>query len=94
VCSLTVAGQDLTGGNPTYPGVAQDFRHTFALLRSLHADIYLSFHAGVFDMDAKRAKLEAGDARAFVDPGELARRIDAAEAVFEKELAAQTAAKH
>jgi len=92
VCSLTVAGQDLTGGNPAYPGVADDFRHSFALLRTLPADIFLSFHPGVFDMEAKRARLP-DNPLAFVDPGELGRRVDAAEAVFEKELAAQIAAK-
>lgn len=93
VCSLTVAGQDLTGRNPAYPGVASDFRHSFALLRTLPADIFLSFHPGVFDMEAKRARL-AGNPLAFVDPGELGRRVDAAEAQFEKELAEQSAAKH
>lgn len=93
VCSLTVAGQDLTGRNPAYPNVADDFRHSFALLRTLPADIFLSFHPGVFDMEAKRAKLP-GNPLAFVDPGELGRRVDAAEAQFEKELGAQTAAKH
>jgi metallo-beta-lactamase class B len=41
-------------------------------------------------MEAKRKRLLAGDARAFVDAGELRRRVDVAEAAFEKELAAQT----
>lgn len=89
-CSITVANQDLTGSR-TYPNAAADFRHTFASLRRLHADVFLSFHPGVFDMEAKRAKLAAGDRFAFVDPGELARRVDAAETAFETELAAQRA---
>ncbi|MCW3847642.1 subclass B3 metallo-beta-lactamase [Sphingomonas sp. LB-2] len=92
-CSLTAAGQDLTGGNPVYPGVADDFRRTFRLLRGLQADVFLSFHPAVFDMEAKRKALEAGDRFAFVDAHELGRRVDAAEAAFEKELEAQTAAK-
>lgn len=92
-CSLTVAGQDLTGGNPAYPDPAGDFRRTFALLRGMKADIFLNFHPGAFDMDAKRKRLEAGDAFAFVDPGELRRRVDAADAQFRKELAEQTARK-
>lgn len=92
-CSLTVAGQDLTGRNPAYPGAADDFRHSFALLRTLTVDIFLNFHPGAFDMADKRTRLKAGNALAFVDPGELGRRVDAAEAQFEKELGEQTAAK-
>jgi len=92
VCSITVAGQNLTGGGG-YPGAAADFRATFARLRGLPADIFLSFHPGVFDMDAKYARLRAGDANAFVDPGELTRRIDAAERAFETELARQRKAR-
>ncbi len=91
VCSITVANQDLTGSK-TYPGAAADFRMTFARLRGLHANVFLSFHPGVFDMDAKRARLLAGDPLAFVDPGELTRRVDAAEAAFDVELARQRAA--
>ncbi|MEI9927065.1 MAG: hypothetical protein WDN44_04215 [Sphingomonas sp.] len=51
---------------------AADFRRTFAKLRTLRADVFLSFHPGVFDMDAKRAKLLAGDSLAFVDRGRIA----------------------
>jgi metallo-beta-lactamase class B len=91
-CSLTVAGQDLTGRNPAYPGVADDFRRTFALLRTLQVDVFLNFHPGAFDMEGKRKRL-AGNPLAFVDPGELGRRVDAAEAQFEKELGEQMAAK-
>lgn len=92
-CSLTVAGQDLTGRNPAYPGVAEDFPRTFALLRTLTVDIFLNFHPGAFDMEGKRKRLEGGNPLAFVDPGELGRRVDAAEAQFEKELGEQMAAK-
>lgn len=89
-CSLTVAGQDLTGG-AAHPNAAADFRASFAKLRGLKADVFLNFHPAAFDMEAKRAKLATGDPNAFVDPGELGRRVDAAEAAFEKELAVQKA---
>jgi metallo-beta-lactamase class B len=91
-CSLTVAGQDLSGGK-AYPGAVGDFRRTFARLRSVRADIFLNFHPGAFDMEAKRKRLEAGNPLAFVDPGELARRVDGAQKQFEKELAEQRATK-
>ena len=85
-CSLTVAGQDLSGG-PAYPGAADDFRATFAKLRSIKADVFLNFHPAAFGFDDKRARLVAGDPLAFVDPGELRRRVDEAEKGFEGELA-------
>lgn len=88
VCSITVANQNLTGGGG-YPDAAADFRATFAKLRGLPADIFLSFHPGVFDMDAKYARSRAGDPNAFVDAGELTRRVDAAERAFETELTQQ-----
>ncbi|MEI9850682.1 MAG: subclass B3 metallo-beta-lactamase [Sphingomonas sp.] len=87
-CSITVANQKLVG-NAAYPQAAADFRASFAELRGLHADVFLSFHPGAFDMEAKRAKLFAGDRLAFVEPGELARFVDGAERTFEAELAAQ-----
>lgn len=80
-CSITVAGAPLTSGT------VSDFRATFAKLKMLKADVFLNFHPGGFDMEAKRTKLLAGDARAFVDPGELRRRVDAAEKAFDAELA-------
>ena len=89
-CSLTVAGEDLTGKGP-YPGAAGDFRRTFASLRRLRADVFLNFHPGAFDLEAKHARQRAGDPMAFVDPGELARRVDAAEKGFDAELARQRA---
>jgi len=87
-CSLSVAGQDLTGG-AGYPNAVADFRRTFAALRRMRTDVFLNFHPGAFGMDAKRAKLAAGDPLAFVDPGELARQVAAAETGFETELARQ-----
>jgi metallo-beta-lactamase class B len=87
-CSLTVADQPLTPGHG-YDAAVSDFRATFARLKAMQADVFLGFHPGVFGFDEKRAKLEAGDAQAFVDPGELRQRVEAAEAAFDAELAKQ-----
>lgn len=87
-CSLTVAGQPLVGDSG-YPSAAADFRESFAKLKRLEADVYVTFHTGFFDMDEKRKRLAAGDAAAFIDPAELQRRVAAAEAAFEKEYARQ-----
>jgi len=87
-CSLTVAGQNLID-DPTYRRAAADFRRTFAKLRGIRADVFLNFHPEFFDVDGKRARLEAGDENAFVDPAELPRQVARAERLFEAELAAQ-----
>lgn len=89
-CSLTVAGQKLTG-DPAYPDAAADFRRSFAKLERRQADIFLTFHAEFFDMKEKRARLAAGDADAFVDPSELPRRVKDAEQAFAREVEAQAA---
>ncbi len=91
-CSISVADQPLTPGHG-YDAAVSDFRMTFARLKALKADIYLNFHPSGFSMDAKRKKLLAGDKRAFVDSGELRRRVDAAEAAFDAELRKQRAAQ-
>ncbi len=36
--------------NPSYPGIADDYRHTFTVLESLQPDIFLSYHAELFDL--------------------------------------------
>jgi len=89
-CSLSVADQPLTPGHG-YDAAVSDFRATFAKLKAMQADVFLSFHPSQFDFAEKRAKLEAGDAEAFVDTGELRRRVEAAEAAFDAELAKQKA---
>lgn len=91
-CSLTVADQPLTPGHG-YDAAVSDFRATFARLKTMQADVFLGFHPAVFGFDEKRTKLEAGDAEAFVDPGELRRRVGAAEAAFDAELAKQESRK-
>ncbi len=86
--SLTVAGQALIG-DPSYPQAAADFARTFRRLRATKADVFVNFHPDFFDMEKKRAAQLAGNADAFVDPGELTRQVDSAEAAFTAELAAQ-----
>ena len=90
VSSISVAGQGLVA-DPSYPRAAADFEATFRKLRTSKADIFLSYHAEGFDLEAKRAKLAAGDAGAFVDPSELGRAAARAEQAFRTQLAQQKA---
>ena len=53
--------------NPSYPGIADDFRRTFDRLASLKPDIFLAAHASFFDLEGKRARMKTEGAAAFVD---------------------------
>lgn len=90
-CSATVAGQSLVP--ESWPGMVNDFRTTFAKFKTMQADVLLGNHENFFDLEGKRARQLAGDANAFVDPGELQRFNAELEAAFEKELARQMAAQ-
>jgi len=54
--------------NPSYPGIADDYRRTLDRLAALKPDIYLAAHASAFDLEAKRARLKTEGVAAFVDP--------------------------
>ena len=54
--------------NPSYPGIADDYRRTFDTLASLKPDIFLGAHASFFDFEGKRARAKTEGVQAFVDP--------------------------
>ena len=93
-CSATVAANRLVGP-PQYDGIVGDYRRTFAITRDWKPDVFLSNHAEFFDMAAKRDKLRAGDALAFVDregfPAMIARLEKNFEAALEKQTLKQNA---
>ena len=93
-CSTSVAANRLVSRErgPQYPGIVADYRRSFALLKTFRADVFLAPHAEQFGLPEKRARLKAGGANPFVDRGELARRVAASEADFNRELARQEAA--
>lgn len=57
------------GRDPSYPGIADDFRRTFKVLSSLKPDIWLAAHTDVFAFERKR---QSG---AWVDPGGYRRYV-------------------
>ena len=92
-CSTSVAANRLVSRErgPQYPGIVADYRSSFARLKTFTPDVFLAPHAEQFGLEAKRARLKAGGANPFVDRGELARRVAASEADFNRELARQEA---
>ena len=79
-------------GNTAYPTIAQDYERAFGVLKTLKCDLFLGAHGGYFDMEAKYARLRAGDANPFVDPRGCAAFVDQKEHEFRSELARQVAA--
>jgi metallo-beta-lactamase class B len=91
-CSLTVAGNVLVG-NKGYPGIVQDFRASFARLKTMQADIVLTAHPEARDVFEREASAKQGVRDAFVDPAQLPRLVAESERAFDKELAAEKARK-
>jgi metallo-beta-lactamase class B len=90
-CSGTVALNKLVG-RPTYPGIVDDYRSTYAKAKAMKPDVLLGPHPEVYGMQAKREQMKAGAPNPFVKPGELATYVAGLEQDFEKQLAKQTAA--
>jgi metallo-beta-lactamase class B len=92
VCSFGVNPGYVLVDNPDYPGIADDYRATFARARELPVDVFLGSHGAFYGLAEKYAKLRdrgPNDPNPFVDhPGYLA-HIDAQEAAFEAMLAGQ-----
>ena len=92
LCSITVAGNTLVG-NRTYPGIADDYRATFAKLAAMRADIVLTSHPEMSDVLERAARRDAGEADAFIEPTLLPTLVNDFSAAFEKALKEQEAAK-
>lgn len=81
-------------GNKAYPQIAADYRHQFAVLKSLPCDIFLGAHGGYFDLTEKLARLQHGDRNAFIDPAGYKVYVADREQAFNAELTRQTHAAH
>jgi metallo-beta-lactamase class B len=79
---------------PSYPGILADFRRTFEVLRSLEPDIFVSGHAGFFNLQAKRAAMSKDNpAAAFVDPDGYRQLIAERRKTFESLVAQEQAGR-
>ena len=91
-CSGTVALNRLVG-QPTYPGIIDDYRATFARVKAMKIDVLLGPHPEVYGMQDKRAQqIKSETPNPFVKPGELATYVTRLSEDFDKALAKQTAA--
>jgi metallo-beta-lactamase class B len=80
--------------NPKYPNIVKDYESTFATLRTLPCDIFVTQHAQFFDLDGKiKRRAQDPAINPFIDPEEYRRYIDRAEAAIRKTVAEQQALK-
>jgi metallo-beta-lactamase class B len=80
-------------GHPvSYPGIAQDFQHTFSELRALPCDVFLGAHGGYFDMLTKLKQYPQTGPRVFIDPAGYKDFVADAQETFTKALSKQEAA--
>jgi metallo-beta-lactamase class B len=81
---------DRPGQPASYPGIADDYRRTFATLKRLPCDIFLGAHGGYFGMLAKLARIKAGETyKVWIDPQGYQAAVAEREQAFEKELKRQ-----
>jgi metallo-beta-lactamase class B len=71
----------------SYPGIADDYRRTFATLKRLPCDIFLGAHGGYFGMLAKFDRIKAGETyKVWIDPQGYQAAVAERERAFETEL--------
>jgi len=93
LCSVSAPGYKLVN-NPNYPRIIDDYRHTFAYLKTLPCDVFLGSHGQFFHLAEKRAKQKADPTHnPFIDPQEFAAFIAGSERDFEAQLAKEQQAK-
>lgn len=80
---------DKPGKPASYPGIADDYRKTFALLKKLPCDIFLGAHGAYFNMGEKLAKAAQAGESVWVDPQGYRTTLAEREKAFLKELQKQ-----
>jgi metallo-beta-lactamase class B len=74
----------------SYPGIADDYRRTFATLKRLPCDIFLGAHGGYFGMLAKLDRIKGGETyKVWIDPQGYQAAVAERERAFETELKRQ-----
>jgi len=81
---------DRQGKPASYPGIGNDYAHTFAVLKSLHCDVFLGAHGSYFHMLEKLKKAQAGAGETvWIDPDGYKAAVAEREQAFRDELARQ-----
>ena len=79
--------------NAAYPQITSDFEQTFAVLKSLHCDIFLGAHGSYYGMEQKYALLKTGGTNPFIDPAGYKQYVERTKQAFYAELRRQSEKK-
>lgn len=77
---------DRAGQPASYPDIAEDFAHTFHVLKSLPCDIFLGAHGSYFDLKSKLARRADEGPQVFLDPTGYKEFVARGQAAFETAL--------
>ena len=72
--------------NPSYAGIAGDYRRTHHFLEMLQPDIWLAQHNEYYDFDGKRERAKSEGVKAWIDPEGYRRFIAGKKRAFEDEI--------
>jgi len=74
----------------SYPGIADDYRQTFATLKALPCDVFLGAHGAYFGMLEKLDRIKAGATEnVWIDPKGYQAAVAERQQAFENELKRQ-----
>lgn len=79
-------GYRIATSNPSYPGIADDYRRTHHVLEMLKPDIWLAQHNEYYDLEGKRKRAETEGVAAWVDPEGYRRFIAGKKRAFEDQV--------
>jgi metallo-beta-lactamase class B len=68
--------------NADVPNIADEFRRSFKVMRSLPCDVPLASHPAMYNLADKFAKLGKGGANPFIDPAGYKAELDLVAAMF------------
>ena len=72
--------------NPSYPGIADDYRRTHHMLEMLKPDIWLAQHNEYYDLAGKRQRAQTEGVNAWIDPEGYRRFIAGRKREFEDQV--------
>jgi metallo-beta-lactamase class B len=72
--------------DPSYPGIADDYRRTHHFLEMLKPDIWLAQHNEYYDLEGKRKRAEAEGVAAWIDPDGYRRFVAGKKRAFEDQV--------
>ena len=75
--------------NSKYPTIAEDYKQTFRVLKSLECDLFLGAHGSYFGLEEKYPRMKPGAANPFIDKKGCAEFVSQKEGEFRAELEKQ-----